>query len=234
MPLLSTLVLSSLIVGFQTKPDPFDYHCADVLILQAKPVQQEIKLTEAQRNKMNVAAQKHQKVIEGLQKKYGNQQPDEATMKKVNPQIQKSFDELKKSVIAVLSAAQLKRVREINLQRMDVAALLDVEVAKRLGLKPGQSKKIGQTVQAAQTKVAKLQQDAASPILTKYQSKQPKSEAEGKKLQAEFNKEMEAAGKKVAPKVIAEQKSAKDKVLAVLTPSQRTAFKALQGNPFKM
>ncbi|CAN1511661.1 hypothetical protein MCEMSE15_00806 [Fimbriimonadaceae bacterium] len=228
-----TPLLGVMLIGFQAKPDAFDFHAADVTIMQSKPVQKELKITEAQRTKMNTFAKRHEQTLATLEKKYGAKANAPAVAAKVRPELEKAFGLLKKDVLAALSATQLKRLREINLQRLGITALTDEKVATKVGLSSAQLKQYRDAYTAGANESAKLQQEAANPVLTKYQSVRPKSEAESKTLRAKFESEMQAAGVKVKPKLDAVEARTKKKLEGIMTPAQRAAFKALQGKPFK-
>lgn len=154
-------------------------------------------------------------------------------MKKINPQLATAFLKLKKDVCAVLSPSQMTRLRELNLQRIGLAALNDDVVAKKIGMSDAQIKAYRAAFVAGGQKAAKLQQDTAKPILDKFAKIKPKTKAEADTLRQRAGEEVDAAEKKVAPQIVAIEKATQAKLDAVTTPKQKAAFKALMGKPFK-
>ncbi len=95
-PLLIPLVLALVAMG-RAQSDPFDYHCADVVLLQAKAVQKELSITEAQRKKMNDAADTHRVRLST----YDAQQKaakTKDTREQATVKLKGYFDELKRGV----------------------------------------------------------------------------------------------------------------------------------------
>ena len=166
-------------------PDPFDFRVADVGLLQAKQVQTAVGITAAQRTKMNTAADTYKKRLETYQKQLqalGTVNPDKAKVRGL-------FEALKKDVVAVLTPAQLRRVRELTLQRLGLVSLTDATVAKKVGLSTAQVGKIRSAFGAGRAKFAALQQKAqtaAAPIAAQYKGRKPKSEAEAASLRKEI------------------------------------------------
>src|SRR5688572_8244925 len=157
------------------KLDPFWFHCSDVQILQAKEIQKEIRLTEAQRNKMNVFAQRHQAKLTALGAEYEKKKKPQDPQK--DPRLVGYFLELKKNVMAQLSTAQLKRLGEISLQRLGMASLMDDKVGARVGLSKTQINSLRNVFQDGGKKYASVERSAAEPVLNKYKDKNAKDKA---------------------------------------------------------
>ncbi|RYG48470.1 hypothetical protein EON79_04365 [bacterium] len=230
--LIPALVLAVPALGLAAQ-DPFDYHCSDITILQAKPVQKELGINEGQRKQMNSAATKHQAVLNELDKQYKGKQVSQQDMKKINPQLEKAFFALKKDVCAILSASQLKRLRELNLQRLGYAALNDSIVGAKIGMSPAQIKQYQAAFISGGQQAAKLQQDTAKPILEKFSKLKPKTEAEANTLRTRAAEEIGQAQQKKAPQLKSIEMATQKKMDAVLTAKQKAAWKALLGKPFK-
>jgi hypothetical protein len=229
--LLPALVLAA--PAFAAAQNAFDYHCTDITILQAKPVQQDVGITAAQRTKMNAAAAKHQAVLNALDKQYKGKQVSQSDMKKINPKLADAFFKLKKDVCAILTPTQLVRTRQLNLQRLGYAALNDEVVAKKIGMSAAQIKSYRSAFVSGGQQSQKIQQAAAKPVLDKFAKVKPKTETEANTLRARAGEEVNAALKKVAPQLVAVEKSTQKKLDAVLTAKQRASWKALLGKPFK-
>lgn len=229
LPILALALIPALSAAAQ---DAFDFHCADVTILQAKAVQKEMGITEAQRTKMNTAAEKHRAVLAVIDRQYKGKQVSPEDMKKINPKLAEAFFMLKKDVCASLTPTQLRRLRELNLQRIGLAALNDDVVAKKIGMTDAQIKSYRATFIAGGQQATKLQQDTAKPILAKYAKLKPKDQAEADALRKKAAAEVDAAEKKIAPQVRAIELATQKKLDGIVTVKQRATFKALMGKPF--
>ena len=220
-----------LLAGLAHAQEGFDYHVADVGLLQAKVVQTEVGITAAERAKMNVAATAYRgKVAEyGRQlKALGQANPDPARMRGM-------FDVLKKDALAVLAPAQIRRVREITLQRLGLISLTDPVVAKRVGLSGAQIARLKAAFQKGRTDFLALQQTAqraAQPVVAQYKDRKPKSQAEADALRKEVAAKLKPVQARFLPQMQAVGKRTDTAMLAVLTPTEKTAWTALKGKPF--
>lgn len=223
------LLPALLIVGAASAQDSFDTHVADVGLLQAKVVQTDVGITAAQRTKMNAAAEQHKKRLQEYEKQLkalGTTSPDKRRLKGM-------FDILKKDVFAVMTKGQIKRLRELTLQRIGLISLTDDQVAAKVGLTPTQVGKIKQAFQAGRTKFVALQRSTAEPILAPYKDRKPKNAAEQTSLRKEIDAKLKVASVKVKPKLEAIGKETDAAMMAVLTAPQRAKWNALKGRPFK-
>lgn len=223
--LLSALLLS----GTASAQDAFDFRVADVGLLQAKEVQTDVGITAAQRAKMNQAADAHkQRLIEYDKqlKALGSTTPDRA-------RIRGFFEILKKDVIGDITPAQLRRLRELTLQRLGLLAVTDEQVAKRMGLSAAQVSKLKSAFEAGRTKFTLLQKSTADPILAPYRGKKPKDRAQAAQWNADVQAKLKTASLRVKPQLEAIGKATDASMMAVLTPSQRAMWVALKGRPFK-
>lgn len=199
--------------------DEFDRHVADLFILQAKPIQHELGITEAQRARMNQAAAADEKRKEAYHKE----------LEKTKSQPSKSrvfalYRQLKTEVFNQLSEAQLRRLREISLQHIGVVALGDPVVGKRLGLSSAQVQRIqGMVKNDAQT-LSKTERQLREPVVARFKGK-----AQTEENRRKFEQEVYNA---VAPRLKEMEVKDHDQILSVLTPAQKSAWKALQGRPF--
>jgi len=210
--------------------DPFDLHAADLLILQAKTIQNELKVTEAQRKQMNDAAAADRTKRAALDKDFKAGKITQDAARKMVAQL---FQTLKENVLSSLTAPQLKRLREISLQRVGLIALADEKIATRVGLNATQLKQYREVCQKGAELNASIQRQAAEPIMAKYKGVQPKNEAEAKELRTKVEADFAAARAKVTPQLKAIESATTKKLLAILTPAQKAAWEALKGKPFK-
>lgn len=209
--------------------DEFDAYFADIGILQLKPVQTELGVTEAQRASMNKHADwlnVQSKAIDS-QVRSGKMKPEDA-----NKLMQTHLVNMKNKIIGELTAAQLKRLREITLQRDGLLPLLDKKLCAKIGVTETQRKKLADAYLANDQKAKQLQTQAFKPIIDKYSKMTPKTDAEKKKLSEQADKELQAAKDKIQPQI---DKLGKDYIALVdstLTAGQKDAFNKLKGKPF--
>jgi hypothetical protein len=210
--------------------DEFDFYFADISILQDKKVQAELKITETQRTNMNKHAAwlNTQSQAIDTQVKGGKLTPENA-----NKQMGVHLGTLKKKICDELSAAQLKRLREITLQRDGLLPLMDLKMGERIGLTKAQTQKLRDSYIANDKKAKDIQTAAYKPIFDKYAAMKPKDKAEEQKLIDQRNKELEAAQKKIQPQLEALGKSYGTTVDTTLSKEQKDAFAALKGKPFE-
>ncbi len=222
---ISALALSSV----ASAQIDFDKRASDVGLLQSKAIQTEVGITAAQRDKMNLAAEAHRKRLEAYQKQLqalGTMTPDKTRLLGF-------FETLKNDVFAVLTPPQIKRLRELTLQRLGMVSLTDPQVAKKVGLSSAQIDKLKAAFEAGRTKFVTLQQGTANQILAPYKNRKPTSQAEATSLRAEVDGKMKAASLKIKPQLEAIGKETDASMLAVMTPAQKSAWTALKGKSFK-
>lgn len=212
--------------------DAFDRQVASIVLLQNQAVQKDMKLTESQRTKMNVFAEK----FNNTQKAYLEELKKQSNGGKTQPKRDqnremKMVSDLKTQVLNILTDNQIVRLRQISLQAIGVAALADDTVAKRVGLNTTQITKVRSIVQKGLADGQKVNDDAVNQA--KKGIKEPKTEAEQKKAQEAFQKNWKNIGPGAQKKLdFIRNKSIAD-VLAVLTPGQKTVWKGLIGPEFK-
>ena len=228
---MATIALLGLAVGLQAN---FDQDVADIALLQAQEIQKELKINPSQKFTLNKHADwfnaENQKLMKEAQKyaQEGKQPPQSVVNKSV-----KLGDDMKKKVLAVLSKWQTKRLREITLQNAGIIALMDPIVSKEVGVSAANLKKIRDKFDENGKKAAQAQQAAFKPIVDKYQNKKATTDAEKRKLQEDFGKEMEAAQKKVQPQLKKFQDEWVSFVKKTIPAAQMKKFETLQGTPFK-
>jgi len=229
---LLPLVLA--LAGFcQAQIDPFDYHCSEVILLQAKPVQAELGISEAQRKKMNDAADTHRVRLTT----YDAQQRSAKTKDSrdvMNTKLRGFFDELKQGVFTALTPAQLKRLRELSLQRAGLLALLDDIVAKKIGLTGAPYEKFRKTFSDGAKQASDVERANLKPIFDKYEPrmKAAKTPDDRKKIETEMRPELDSAGKKITPQIQKLQADTQQKLVGMLSAQQKAAWQALLGKPF--
>lgn len=231
-PLLLTLLVAMATIG-SAQIDPFDYHCADVVLLQAKEIQSDLGITEAQRKKMNDAAATHRTRLTTYDAQQKGAKTKD-TKEQATAKLRGFYDELKRGVFGSITAAQLKRLREISLQRAGLLALLDDVVAKKVGLAGASLANFKTTFTEGAKSAATIERTNLKPIFDKYEPKMraAKSDDERKQVEASMRPELEAASKKIAPQIQKLQGDTQKKLVAILTPQQKATWSALLGKPF--
>ncbi len=234
LTLLSVFLIA--IAGAQAKPlpgkmDQFYFHAADVALLQVKPVQKELGVTEVQRKRMNSFADIHRGRLKKLEDEYKKAKKDPQEAPK-DPKLVGFFYELKLNVMRTLQPAQLKRLGEISLQRVGLAALTDDVVAKKVGMSKDQTDKMRTAFQAGGTRYAAAEKAAATPVLTKYKDKRVKDQKEAEAMQKQFDAELKVAMQKAGPGLANIRTTAETNMKAILTAQQLAKYQALLGKKF--
>lgn len=214
-------------------PDPFDQKVANFQLLTQKPIQTELKVTEAQRKKMNTFGQSFEKESKALVDSY------QKAKKQMDADFQKksfaNLTKLRNSVLGVLSDAQLKRLREITIQVAGKVAILDVNVAEKIGISKAQRESVSKLYTEAQQKLQAIQSEAIKALEPKYREKEKsaKTDKDRQALQAAFQKDLQAELKKREPRAVAIQKDYDGKMSKQISKAQWAKLEALKGKPFK-
>jgi hypothetical protein len=204
--------------------DPLDLYLCDIVLLQNKAVQAEIKLEEAQRAKLNDLAD----AFAAEARRIEQEAPADSRVERVL----RERAALKERVLAALTDAQVKRLAQISLQAMDVVAVLDVRVAERLGVTEAQAAALKAAWEATGRAVAKSLEAAREPVLAKYRAMRPASDAERKALAEALGKELAEADKTAKPEIERHKKTFESAVARTFTDGQKKEWDALKGAPF--
>jgi hypothetical protein len=207
--------------------ESFDAKVASVILLQLKPVQKEIGLSEAQRTAMNKYADAHRAKLKAYYEQLGNTKPSEQKLLGF-------FAVMKAGVISQLSATQLKRLREISLQALDFTALADQAVANEVGLSASEESSLKSVVAEGVGKANDIRNKAIGKATSDIVKQRPKTDKERQTLEDEYNRRAEAATDQVAPQLNTIRDSTRRKVMAILTSSQRAKWESLLGKRFNM
>lgn len=228
-------LLISLILGFAVLAggQTFDADIADIGILQAKPVQKEIGLTEKQRATMNRFADAYNTEMKALGEKARKADP-KSPPKDLDPRASAAYRKLRAGVLKELSAAQIKRLREITLQEVGTPALADPKIAKQVGLPEAKRKQIEGIFSAGAKQARALERQEMDKALADLRKKKPKTEKEANELMQEAGKRAEEVRKKIEPRIRGFRREAETKALALLDAGQQSKWAALRGKPFKL
>jgi hypothetical protein len=175
-----------------------------LFMLRMKEVQEELKMTQPQVEKLDAKQQEVMAAMQELRQNGGGQNASPEDFQKM---MAKGQEIQTKAVADILDTKQLKRFHQLELQQMGPSALGRKEVADELKLTDAQKKSIGEIQQKTMEETRALFQD--------FQNMTPEDrQAAGAKMQAA-------------------QKAAGEKIAAVLTDAQKSQWKAMQGEPFK-
>jgi hypothetical protein len=225
---ITALVVPALAFG----ADAFDKHSSDIQILQVKGIQTELGVTPGQRTKMNTYAQSHSAKLRAYETQLREKAKTDKDVKPDQKVLLGYFQQLREGVLSSLTDKQLKRLRELSLQKSGLVGLLDSQVAAKVGVPAAKLTQLRSTYEAGARKSAELEQAAMNRALADLKDRKPKDEAEGKKLQEEAQRRLQAEGKNLQPQILKIQNETRTKMLALLTQSEKDKYKALQGSPF--
>ena len=230
MKKLLTLAIAVLTTGaYAQKMDAFDYHVADIQVLQIKAVQKELGITEATRKKFNSYADDWRKEGQQLAQQAQSRGVDPSS----DPSAQASFkalvETLKKRVLGTLSASQLKRTRELSLQVVGYRALLDPMVSKRLGLSTSEDAAVKSAFERGLKRNESLFGSKLDPIRKRYSAMKPKTREDADLLQAQANKEMKTAVDALKPQAEQLRKETESAMRKAVSRRAATEFEALKG-----
>lgn len=168
--------------------------------LQRADVQKELNVTAEQKTKIEALAAKNRQDMQAMRDSMQNGGGDAGNMREM---MDKANEKTKKELAGIISAEQLKRLKEIQIQLMGGRALLNAEVQKELGITDSQKSKL-EAVQATQ-------RDKMQEMMQGGQVDRTQMQEMMTKINAEISAEM----------------------IKVLTSEQKTKFEAMKGKAFK-
>ena len=175
-------------------------------LLHYPEVQQELKLTPEQTQKLQQAQKdSHSHMVE-LVRGLNKLSPEERRKRFTTLQ-----DEQDRTLVELLNTKQRARLRQIEIQVAGPQALLRTDVAGELGLSGDQRQRLHTAAESGTTDL-----QAATASFRTQPSLTPAQQEEVKKRLADVQKETER------------------KLLRVLTSAQRKQFEELQGPPFHL
>jgi Spy/CpxP family protein refolding chaperone len=118
-----------------------------LFLLNNPQVQQELKLTEEQRDKVSALGEQLREKFRGLGQELRGLSPEEREKR-----VQAVNEEVEKELAKVLKKEQLQRLKQIALQVEGLAALARPEIAKQVGLTEGQQQQIREILREANEK----------------------------------------------------------------------------------
>ncbi|MGO8691722.1 MAG: Spy/CpxP family protein refolding chaperone [Thermoguttaceae bacterium] len=180
-----------------------------LFLLRNESVQKDLQLTPEQIDKLKELGKT---LREGLPERGAfrnlSQEERRAKFAELQPKLKARGEEIKKKIEAILTTAQLARLKEIRVQVAGPAALADTDVLKALNLTDEQKEKI----KGLRQQVADLRKEAGKLSREERQQKR-----------AEMMEKMQ----KLRDKVLAD-------IVALLTPEQRAQFEKLKGKKIEL
>lgn len=170
-------------------------------------VQKELKVSAAVANKIQTAIiAEAMKVGPAAMSMMGGKAPSQAQASRSNPALASSLSKMQRACTDNLNPTQLQRLHEITLQAFGPMAMLDPKIGTQVGLTPTQEMKL----QAELGKLAAVQRAEVGKMYSSAM-RDPKA--------------LEA--------MTASSRAKKEVLLSsILTPKQRSKWKALQGKPY--
>jgi Spy/CpxP family protein refolding chaperone len=181
-----------------------------LLLLHNESVQLDLKLTPEQIDKLKELGKTAMEGAREQWAKFRDLSPEErrAKMQELRPKFQARAEEIKKKIAAILTPAQMDRLKEIRLQAAGPGALSDPDVLKALNLTDEQKEKI-----------KKLRQQVADFIAENAKL----SREERQQKRTELREKMQKLRQKVM-----------EDIVTVLTADQRAQLEKLKGKKIEL
>lgn len=191
-------------------------------VLTNKALQEELKVTDAQKEKFKALAEKNaeasKKRGESYKEKFADAQGDQDKVKDLFSAMQKEFQKdgeaTAKAVEEMLTSEQVKRIKQIDRQRGGVGAFVKDDNIKALGMSDEQKSKIKTIVDEYRKDVQEVRKSSGGSF------------KDGKFT---FDKEKFEAGQVKEKKLT---KAAQGDIDEVLTDDQKKMWKEMLGEPF--
>jgi len=220
-------------VSFGQKADPFDLHVADYRLLLSRKIQTEVGISLAQRDQLNKLADAERAKAMPYLKEFQKTHSSANDLQR-DKTYQGFLAEMRSKVLAVLNPGELKRLRELSLQSVDLGGVMDVIVSTRIGMSPSQLAKARQVFSAGIQRSQAIITAVNNQVIAQYNQTKVKSAAEAKALNATIEKQRQEGLKKHDPELHQIELETKRQIEAVLTPKQLAAYRALEGKPYSL
>ncbi len=183
------------------------------VLLANKSVQDELKLTAAEAEKVSAPGKKLQEMRRSMftDLQGATQEQRQEKMKELTDAAKTANDDAMKIAKDTLKTDQLKRFGQIELQVKGYAAFVDENVQKSLNITDSEKDEIKKISDEAATKMRELQP----------------ARGQGGQGQGQGNRQ------ETMTKIQALRKETMEKVVAVLTDSQKSQWKEMAGSPFE-
>ena len=201
-------------------------------LLGMEQVREELKVTEAQQEKLRELGEKTREEMRGMfpdreamqdltQEQRGERMRE--AMEKVQKEAQKRAPEIEKQISEILDKPQFKRLKQLEFQRQGVDALVRPDIIQALGLTEDQQKEIKETIEGRNRK----QEELGAQMRGMFQGGGFRDMSEEERAKA--REKMEQLGEKGR----ALRSEAQKKAMGVLTDDQKAMMPNLMGEPFE-
>ena len=230
---ISTLLAVGIAAAsFGRQMDPLDSHVADFRLLTDKRIQAEVNLTKKQILQMNQYADTNRSRLQAYESELKRQGKDLRTVNQNDPVVMKNYFELQKNVLSTLSAPQLKRLRELTLQRVGLRGMLDTVVATRIGLTGSQLQKARDVFDKGNRKNNEISQTVYNKVIEQYRNRQPKTQAEAQALNEQVKRDYESALSKRSGEIKQLALETRKAFESVVSKKSMSAYDVLKGKTF--
>lgn len=200
-------------------------------LLGMEQVREELKVTEAQQEKLRELGEKLREEVRGmfpdreatqdLTPEQRRERMQEA-MEKFRKEAEKRAPEVEKQIAEILDKPQFKRLKQLEVQRQGVDALVRADIIQALGLTEDQQKKIKGTIEQRDKEQEALGEEMRGMFEGGFRDMSEEQRADARK-------KMEALGEKRR----AIQSEAQKNAMGVLTDDQKAMMPNLMGEPFE-
>ena len=201
-------------------------------LLGMQQVREELKVTEAQQEKLQQLGEKLREEMRGmfpdreatqdLTPEQRRERMQEA-MEKFRKEAEKRAPEVEKQIAEILDKPQFKRLKQLEVQRQGVDALVRADIIQALGLTEDQQKEIKETIEGRNRK----QEELGAQMRGMFQGGGFRDMSEEERAKA--REKMEQLGEKGRALRSEAQKNA----MGVLTDDQKAMMPNLMGEPFE-
>jgi len=200
-------------------------------LLGMEQVREELKVTETQQEKLRELGEKLREDMRGffpdresvqdLTQEERRERMQEA-MEKFRKEAEKRAPEIEKQIAEILDKPQFKRLKQLEVQRQGIDALVRADIIQALGLTEDQQKEIKETIEGRNRKQEELGTQMRGMFEGGFRDR---SEEE----RAKIREKMEQLGEKRR----AIQSEAQKKAMGVLTDEQKAMMPNLMGERFE-
>jgi Spy/CpxP family protein refolding chaperone len=200
-------------------------------LLGMQEVREELKVTEAQQDKLRELGEKLREEMRGifpdreatqdLTPEQRRERMQEA-MEKFRKEAEKRAPEVEKQIAEILDKAQFKRIKQLEVQRQGVDALLRADIIQALGLTQDQQGKIKEAIEERNKKQEELGEQMRGMFQGGFRDMSEEQRADARK-------KMEQLGEKRREI----QTEAQKKAMGFLTDDQKAMMPNLMGEPFE-
>lgn len=207
--------------------DQFDLNVANVDLLKVKGVMKDLHVSKRQIAAMNRAVNRYSIARDaGMRRSNFLRTNVDAT------EVSTALATLRNDTLSEFTAPQLRRLRELTLQKAGAIAIGEPIVAYRLGLSDSQYSTAKLICQEARARENELFRAAIDPITISANNTPKHNAADVARVSNLHDRRMKKAIAQLSPKLSAIHATTSKRLLAILSPRQVSEWKALCGKPY--